>query len=421
MKFEFFYAGRQTREINAVGRSVYTTYDALGRKVKSRDRAGHDTLFTYDAAGRLIQQEATFYKSFHTFTRYYYDAAGNLTRQDQLCCEEDYEMGYNDEWRTTRYTYDSRGRVVDTIQYDDRADREIRTRFVYDGAGNKITQYTGMLGDSIDGAAVTAYTYDRFGKPLTTTDPMGQTETNVYDATGLLTSKTDRNGNATAYTYDGAGRVLSETVTADGAVSSVTHAHTRTGQKKQDANGTLTVSFEYDAMGRMVKQTESDGTVKAYVYDENGNRVKFFLLRGGVQEMSLTYIYDRLNRLVEMGSNNSTVVKYSYDANGNRTMMMYPQSGIYVGYTYNYANLVTMVDNYVGNTSPSYRTYSYYMDGSVNRVDDDSTLYVYSYDSMGRLYMEEDYRDDTGYELDFAYDRFGNRESLFAYNVDYDD
>ena len=78
-------------------------------------------------------------------------------------------------------------------------------------------------------------------------------------------------------------------------------------------------------------------------------------------------------------------------------------------------------DNYVGSTSPSYRTYSYYMDGSVNRVDDDSTLYVYSYDSMGRLYMEEDYRDDTGYELDFAYDRFGNRESLFAYNVDYDD
>ena len=75
----------------------------------------------------------------------------------------------------------------------------------------------------------------------------------------------------------------------------------------------------------------------------------------------------------------------------------------------------------MGNTSPSYRTYSYYMDGSVNRVDDDSTLYVYSYDSMGRLYMEEDYRDDTGYELDFAYDRFGNRESLFAYNVDYDD
>ena len=67
-------------------------------------------------------------------------------------------MGYNDEWRATRYTYDSRNRVIDTIQYDDRADREIRTRFVYDGLGNKITQYTGMLGDSIDGAAVTSYT-----------------------------------------------------------------------------------------------------------------------------------------------------------------------------------------------------------------------------------------------------------------------
>ena len=100
--------------------------------------------------------------------------------------------------------------------------------------------------------------------------------------------------------------MLSETVTADGAVSSVTHAHTRTGQKKQDANGTLTVSFEYDAMGRMVKQTESDGTVKAYVYDENGNRVKFFLLRGGVQEMSLRAYEERRTRRVERGGHAGT-------------------------------------------------------------------------------------------------------------------
>ncbi|WP_066456821.1 RHS repeat-associated core domain-containing protein [Anaerotruncus rubiinfantis] len=423
-QWEYDYAGRVVRERNAVGNSIYTTYDALGRKVKARDYIGSDSFFTYDAAGRLIQQETPFNDEANAITRYFYDAAGNVVKQAVLISEPWYEMGYNDEWRETQYIYDSRGRVIDTIQYDDRADQEIRTRFAYDGVGNKVSQYTGMLGDSITGAALTSYTYNRFGAVLTMTDPMNQTETCAYDSIGRLTSKTDRNGNVTVYTYDAAGRLLTETVTVNNVASTITHAYTKTGQKRSEQNGTLTITYQYDAMGRMVQQTESDGTIKAYQYDENGNRTQFFLVRGGVEELNQTYIYDQLNRLVEMGSDNVTVVKYSYDANGNRTMMQYPQTNIYTGYRYNRANLVEEVDNYVGteNTNnTSDMVYSYTLDGNISDMQDlDGSANVHRYDTMGRLFEDEDYR-LGGYTKEYTFDRFGNRATMMVYNEDYDD
>ncbi|WP_368233499.1 RHS repeat-associated core domain-containing protein [Anaerotruncus rubiinfantis] len=420
-QWEYDYAGRIVCEIDSVGRSFRTTYDALGRKIETRDRMGSISLFSYDAAGRLIQQETPFDDDSNAITRYFYDAAGNIVNQAVLISKPGYEMGYDDEWRETQYTYDSRSRVIDTIQYDNEADQEIRTRFAYDGVGNKTSQYTGMLGDSITGAALTAYTYNRFGAVLTMTDPMNQTETCAYDSIGRLTSKTDRNGNVTVYTYDAAGRLLTETVTVNNVASTITHAYTKTGQKRSEQNGTLTITYQYDAMGRMVQQTESDGTVKAYQYDENGNRTQFFLVRGGVEELNQTYIYDQLNRLVEMGSDNVTVVKYSYDANGNRTMMQYPQTNMYTGYEYNKANLVTMVDNYVGTENTSYLVYYYYLDGNIELIDDiDGSAFEFWYDTMGRLYEEDDSR-TGGYGKIYSYDRFGNRATMLVMDENWDD
>ena len=420
-QWEYDYAGRQVRTINAFGRSAYTSYDALGRKIQSRNYAGNYSYFTYDAAGRLIQQETPFDEESNTYVRYYYDAVGNLTKQADLMSEPWFEMGYNDEWRETQYTYDSRNRVIDTIQYNDREDEEIRTRFAYDGVGNKTSQYTGMLGNSIEGAALTTYTYNRFNSISSMTDPMDQAETYTYDNIGRLTSKTQRNGSVISYTYDAAGRILTETATQNSVATSVSHTYTKTGQKLTDQNAALTITYQYDAMGRMIQQSESDGVVKAYGYDENGNRIQFFLVRNNVQEMSQSYIYDELNRLVEMGNDNTTIVKYSYDVMGNRTMVQYPQTNIYTSYQYNRANLVTMVDNYVGTENTSYLTYSYLLDGNVDLIDDiEGSAFAYRYDTMGRVFEEEDVR-VGGYCKEYTFDRFGNRATMLAMNEDYDD
>ena len=84
--------------------------------------------------------------------------------------------------------------------------------YEYDAAGNKVAVYTGMLGDSLDGAAKTTCEYNRFGKvvkmvdprsnALPADDPLYLVETCVYDAVGRLVSKTDRNKNTTVYAYD---------------------------------------------------------------------------------------------------------------------------------------------------------------------------------------------------------------------------
>ncbi len=418
--WEYDYAGRVVCEINAVGQKLRTTFDAIGRKVKTRDRAGNDSLFTYDAAGRMIQQETPFNEEANAITRFFYDAAGNLTKQAVLNAKPWYEMGYDDKWRETQYTYDSRNRLVDTILYSDDLDEDIRTRFVYDGVGNKISQYTGMLGNGIVGAALTAYTYNRFGKVLTMTDPLKQVERYLYDNIGRLTSKIDRNGNTTAYTYDAAGRLLTESVTVGAATSTITHTYTKTGQKKNVQNGTLTISYQYDAMGRMIQETQSDGVIKAYQYDENGNRTQFFVVRGSVEEMNQSYLYDQLNRLVEMGNDNVTIVKYSYDANGNRTMMAYPQTGACTGYQYNAANLVEYMESYVNSELVEEFAYNYYLDGNIESVQGDNGTLSHRYDAMGRIIEDED-SSDAGYDIEYTYDRFGNRATMLVMNADYDD
>lgn len=113
-------------------------------------------------------------------------------------------MGYNDEWRTTRYTYDSRGRVVDTIQYDDPGRPGDPHPFRLRRGGQQdhsVYRYARGQHRRRGGHRL----YLRPLRQAADDDRSdGADETNVYDATGLLTSKTDRNGNATAYTYDGA-------------------------------------------------------------------------------------------------------------------------------------------------------------------------------------------------------------------------
>lgn len=414
-RWEYDHAGRVTKETNAANQSVLTAYGALGNKVSTTDPKGNVTLFHYDAAGRLIRQEAPFEGNSHAVSKYFYDAVGSVLRQEVLCSAP----GEPEAWRKTEYRYDSRNRVVDTILFE--ADgSENRTRYEYDAVGNKITMYTGMLGDSPDGAAKTACEYNRFGKVtkmvdprssvLSIDDPLYLVETSVYDAVGRLVSKTDRNKNTTVYAYDALDRVLSETVTVDGAAESISHSYTKTNRKLSEANGTLTVTCRYDAQGRLVEQTESDGVVKSYAYDAAGSRTGFTLRRNGTAELSLGYAYDSLNRLTEVKKGETVIARYTYDDNGNRASLEYPESGLTTAYAYNAANLVTSLVNKRGGTTVSSFSYAYYLDGNQkSKTEADGKVTSYVYDSMGRLVQESETEGNT---IAYAYDRFSNRSSM---------
>lgn len=417
--WEYDYANRVVKETNAEGKTNQTYYDALSNKVKTTNPAGNSTLFTYDALGRLLLQESPFDGDAKAVVRYFYDAGGNVLRQETLCSAP----GEPEVWRKTAYQYDSRNRVTDTILYAEDGS-ENRTRYEYDNVGNKTAVYMGIVEDSVDDASKMTYTYDRFKNVLTMvdarsnklspTDELYRVEHFDYNSTGRLLSKTDRNGSKTQYTYDALNRLLTENVTAENPSGSLTservYSYTKTGQKRSEQNDTVTVKYSYDSMGRLMKQSELDGTIKEYAYDANGNRISFVLTRNNKQEISLTYIYDHLNRLTEVRKEDKPIAKYYYDDNGNRRSLEYPENNILTTYRYNDANLVVSLENTKEGKPCSSFQYTYYLDGNQKeKTEQDGTVTSYLYDSMGRLKQESE---SGGKTIAYIYDRFSNRSQM---------
>src|SRR5262249_36500616 len=78
-----------------------------------------------------------------------------------------------------------------------------------------------------------------------------------------------------------------------------------------DAN-THTMSFLYDALGRVKETDFPSGHAETYIYDVIGNLTSKTDRNGN----TITYVYDALNRLTHKGYPDSTGVDYVYDLVG---------------------------------------------------------------------------------------------------------
>ena len=284
------------------------------------------------------------------------------------------------------------------------------TEYQYDAAGNKTGMYTGMsTPGAYASAPLTQYAYDRFGNMTELTDALGNAESYTYDLSGNMLTKIDRNGAETVYTYDGLNRVLTSTVTDGGEQTGYTaFIYTKTGQKAAETDGAHTVSFAYDALGRLLTQTETGGTVKDYTYDAGSNKLSASVTAGGAAAVNTAYTYDVMSRLVTVTENNVTTAEYTYDINGNRATMSYG-NGNSVTYEYNLANMVTGVTNLKGATVVSSYAYTYYLDGNQRtKTDHTGKVTTYVYDGQGRLKSES----ESGFGAVYAYDLNGNRATM---------
>ena len=79
-------------------------------------------------------------------------------------------------------------------------------------------------------------------------DNIGRTVGYTYDASGRLWKVTDVNGGVTEYTYDGASRMLTV----------------------KDPRGIVYLTNEYDANGRVFRQTQADNTTYQFAYTLDG-------------------------------------------------------------------------------------------------------------------------------------------------------
>ncbi len=270
--------GRIGAATDPLGRSVLYQYDARGDLVGVTDRESNVTRFVYSTT-RPHFLERVIDPLNRPAVRTEYDAQGRLVRlldgqnnavqliHDPANSVETVVDALN---HRTTFEYDTRGNVVTEVNHLNGITRRTydldnnlltetnplsKTRgFTYDGDGNVLTE-TDPLGNVTRSTYLTItpslFEQVRGARPVTlpatTTDALGNTNTNAYAGVNLV-STTDAQGGVTRNTYDGRGNLTTTT----------------------DALTGLTC-FEYDAADRLVRQTDALGRVTRFTHDANGN------------------------------------------------------------------------------------------------------------------------------------------------------
>jgi len=247
-------------------------YDVIGNLSLITDARGAETSYSYDSLGRLLR---TVYADpdasgplVSTATSQTYGAIGNaLTSTDEI-------------GQVTTYSYDLLGRLirsespdpdgqglllpdVTTYRYNIQGDRDIVTGPGENAGGSlgsdtivsvvdefgRLEEVINPSPDGILGGTVTQYSYDRGGRVINETDPLGNISTYTYDDLGRLIKE------EFPYPADGSGRPTS------------TYHYDVVGNliESVDAQGNRTWHF-YDAWNQKIAETDAIGVDSLLVY-----------------------------------------------------------------------------------------------------------------------------------------------------------
>ncbi|WP_242504425.1 polymorphic toxin-type HINT domain-containing protein [Promicromonospora panici] len=355
-RYEYDLAGNRVREIDPLGNTMSTTYDANSRPTELTDARGGTTFYAYrddDQISHVRQPDAPelplFSKAFATVLSYdddgrvvgvrdpqggrthvtYDDAGRPVTTTDPLGRTS--HIGYDAESNAVSSITTDRREDLSDLTDEERAQRTITS--VYDLRSRLTSQQVGSTGPR--------YTYGYDAKDRTTSygDPLGvrtmtyddedqitkvvreeanqaaETFTYGYDQRGNISARTYPDGTEITSTYDDDSRLTSTTASGGsmGAGSARWEyeydvAGRRTATTLPAATG-LTEEREYDDAGRLTSiGTERTGEpvegvqdpVSAFdlTLDEVGNPTQVMTTRGGVTE-GVAYAYDEANRVTE--------------------------------------------------------------------------------------------------------------------------
>jgi RHS repeat-associated protein len=212
---------------------------------------------------------------------------------------------------------------------------------------------------------------------------------------GRLMHKLYGNGTGVGYNYDAVGRMTSEyDLTWTGTPPNYTI--TWTGN---------TITYQYDAAGRLTKKTLPNGRSISYTYDSAGRRTQMTDYFGS----QTNYSYDALGRLTSLSNPYGEVTTFQYDAN-SRLIRKNLANGTYTTYSYNSRGFLTGIYNYKSNgTLITYATYTYDAVGNRLSMSTPEGNYTYSYDAIYRLTGEVN---PIGGTYSYTYDAVGNRLSM---------
>lgn len=387
--------------VSAEGRVTEYRYNATGQRILALTYTGAtyaSNFGTAPLARWVSQQDLTQLQRID----YTYDFRGNLSSATSATSTDSNGIP-NGSTSTTRFVYDQRGQLLQTIgprgsaTATDATNSNLpyATTYTYDGLGRVQTASQWTANGKI---STTCTHYDDANRATSVTLANGLVMTTVYGLSGEVVSVSHGTHNApdslgtTTYTYDDQGRLRFQT----------------------DPTG-MRQFFEYDDAGRQIATVDGDGTLTEVIYDHFGRAIKTVeygkrltaamlasLVAGNERDTSVdlsdmramaddTPDADRINRSVYDAAG---LLIYTIDAKGAVTQYFYDGAGR-VTDEMHYAQEVTI---------PA--SADEVLDGSfsVDANDPDNRLVRHFYDADGLLRGTSD---GEGYLVAFEYDSAG--------------
>lgn len=307
----FFYDqlwNKVVKTIDGLGLVTTNFYDeSNGNLIESIANAGGlgaTSTFTYNSHGQIL----TATDPVGVLTKYGYDDQGNQTSVTRDYGNSGHlnqltQMGYDDlgdlasvidpnsNETTQEFDADRRRKTVITPP----APEQLVTAYTYDKDGNLLNTTQSANGSAL---RTTSSTYTLTDKVLTNKDANGNITTYGYDPDDRLASTSDPYLVTTSYGYDAASREISVSNTAVQAAPLLQKAYEPDGPLAglTDANANTT-AYTYDGLNRLKKTTypavSGSAATEKYTYDADNNVLSFTSRGGDV----LSYAYDGLNRL----------------------------------------------------------------------------------------------------------------------------
>ncbi|WP_437971129.1 DUF6531 domain-containing protein [Sorangium sp. So ce260] len=248
------------RRGNAAGEAMKYEYDARGNLVKETDAAGNVTAWEIAGDAPVRRVDAAGLE-----TRYGYDAHGALVSVTLptgasfgLARDTDGRVAgaFGPNGTLATFTYDEHGNVA-----SETSGRGETTWYHHDALGRPVARIEAS-------GHVTRTEHDRLGQVLARVRADGTRLTMTYDPVGNVTSTTDAAGRITRFEYSGTGH-LAKIVPPDGQV--VALAHDADERPIEIINALLErYRLEYDRADRVVSERTFDGRLITYRRDRGG-------------------------------------------------------------------------------------------------------------------------------------------------------